>query len=81
MNLTKQTILRALAACGMGILAMSCATGCQVSVGGQTLPSGYYYGDDVQYFPDGPEMPLAREAAALEEFKAQEAQRRLGANP
>jgi len=81
MNLSKQTTLRAIAACGLGVLAMACGTGCQVSVGGQTLPSGYYYGDDVQYFQDGPEFKLSREAAALEEFKAQEAQRRLGANP
>ena len=26
-------------------------TGCQVDVGGQTLPSAYYLQDDIQYFP------------------------------
>ncbi len=40
-------------------------TGCQVYVGGQTLPSPYYMEDDIQYFPPGPEFKLAREAAAL----------------
>ena len=29
-------------------------TGCQVDVGGQTLPSAYYLQDDIQYFPAGP---------------------------
>jgi hypothetical protein len=41
------------------------ATGCQVDVGGQTLPSPYYLTDDVQYFPAGPEFVLSREAAAM----------------
>lgn len=51
-------------------------TGCQVSVGGQTLPSAYYLNDDVQYFRKGPEFKLAREAAALKEARAQEAKNR-----
>lgn len=50
---------------GLGLLAVACATGCQVDVGGQTLPSPYYMSDDVQYFPPGPEFKLAREAAAM----------------
>ncbi len=33
-------------------------TGCQTTVGGQTLPSGYYLRDDVQYHPSGPEFLL-----------------------
>ena len=49
--------------------------GCQVSVGGQTLPSPYYLLDDVQYDPAGPEFKLSREAAALDAAKAQEKQR------
>ena len=49
-----------------------CSTGCQVSVGGQTLPSPYYLLDDVQYDPAGPEFKLSREAAALEEARANE---------
>jgi len=40
-------------------------TGCQVDIGGQTLPSAYYLQDDIQYFPAGPEFKLAKEAAAL----------------
>jgi len=58
-----------------GLLAISCAaaTGCQVTVGGQTLPSGYYIEDDVQYFAPGPEMPLSEEAAAQKEFNADQA--------
>ena len=46
-------------------------TGCQTSVGGQTLPSAYYLRDDVQYFQKGPEFKLAREAAALKEARAE----------
>ena len=58
------------------ILALSglTFTGCQVHVGGQTLPSPYYLDDDVQYFAEGPEFKLAREAAALKATQqAQEA--------
>ncbi len=48
-----------------GMLVLG-ALGCQVDVGGQTLPSPYYTDDDVQYFPPGNEFYLANEAAALE---------------
>lgn len=48
------------------------ATGCQVSLNGQTLPSPYYLQDDVQYHPAGPEFKLSREAAALKAARAQE---------
>ena len=48
------------------------ATGCQVGINGQTLPSPYYLQDDVQYFPSGPEFKLSREAAALQAARAQE---------
>ena len=51
-----------LACLGCGGLAL---TGCQVDVGGQTLPSAYYLQDDIQYFPAGPEFKLSKEAAAL----------------
>jgi hypothetical protein len=40
------------------------ASGCQVNVGGQTLPTPFYLDDDVQYFAPGPEFPLSQEAAA-----------------
>ncbi len=52
-------------------LAVLSTTGCQVSVGGQTLPSAYFLRDDIQYFPKGPEFKLAREAAALKEAREQ----------
>jgi len=47
-------------------------TGCQVDIGGQTLPSPYWMTDDVQYFPPGPEFKLAREAAALKAHAQEE---------
>jgi hypothetical protein len=64
-----------------GLLAMvawGCAvtTGCQVDVGGQTLPSPYYMEDDIQYFPPGPEFKFAREAAALKAAAQEQAARR-----
>jgi hypothetical protein len=56
--------------CGLGLVAAVTATGCQVSVGGQTLPSPYYTQDDVQYFPPGPEFKLSREAALMQQYRA-----------
>jgi len=51
------------------------ATGCQTTIGGQTLPSAYFLGDDVQYYPAGPQDKLFLERRALEQYKAgQEAQ-------
>jgi hypothetical protein len=49
---------------GAGLLVVVGLTGCQVDVGGQTLPSPNYMKDDVQYFPPGPQMKLQNEAAA-----------------
>ena len=37
---------------------------------GQTLPSPWYYYDDIQYFAPGPEFKLSREAAAQKAYKA-----------
>lgn len=51
----------------LGSLAL--LTGCQVDVGGQTLPSPYYIYDDVQYFPAGPEFKLSEEARAMRELE------------
>ena len=64
--------------CCAAIIAAAGSTGCQVDVGGQTLPSAYYLKDDIQYFPAGPRMKLSREAAAMKEFKEQEALRAAG---
>jgi len=66
----RQTAIRAglllLAAGGLSL------TGCQVDVGGQTLPSPYYLQDDIQYFPAGPEFKLSKEAAALKAYKKEQ---------
>ncbi len=52
---------------GLAVLAAGGVTGCQVDIGGQIHPSPYYLDDDVQYFPQGPEFKLAREAAAMKQ--------------
>jgi len=56
-------------------LIIAVSTGCQVDVGGQTLPSPYYLQDDIQYFPAGPRMKLSREAAAMKAYQEEEALR------
>ena len=60
---------------GFAFLGGACclaATGCQTTVAGQTLPSAYYLRDDIQFFPAGPEMKLAKEIEALDEYRAQQ---------
>lgn len=57
---------------GLALVVTSGVTGCQVDVGGQTLPSPYYMTDDVQYYPPGPEFKLEREAAALRQARAEQ---------
>jgi hypothetical protein len=54
------------AVCAISALGV---TGCQVDVGGQTLPSAYYLQDDIQYFPAGPEFKLSKEAAAQKAYR------------
>ncbi len=63
--------------CGFTLLLGVSAVGCQVNVGGQTHPSGYYYDDDLQYFAPGQEFPLSNEAAAqaIRRAEMQKAQR------
>lgn len=71
----KSTSGRITRATAVALFAGTCligATGCQVGINGQTLPSPYYLQDDVQYFPSGPEFKLSREAAALKAARAQE---------
>lgn len=58
---------------GIALCALVVSTGCQVSVGGQTLPSPWYLDDDVQYFAPGPEFKLSREAAAQQVRRAEDA--------
>jgi hypothetical protein len=62
----------------VGALAGIATTGCQVDVGGQTLPSAYYLQDDIQYFPAGPEFKLSKEAAAQKAYKKEIAERNAG---
>ena len=64
------------ALCGLGMLAAIGMTGCQVDIGGQTLPSPWYLTDDVQYFPPGSEFKLSREAAAMKAYNAEQARER-----
>ncbi|MGI8982853.1 MAG: hypothetical protein ACR2FY_26840 [Pirellulaceae bacterium] len=63
--------------CGLTLATLAIgSTGCQITEGGQTLPSSWYLTDDVQYFAPGPEFKLSREAAAQKAFKSDlEAQR------
>ncbi len=59
---------------GLGVCTLlGATTGCQVDIGGQTLPSPYYQSDDIQYFPPGPEFKLSREAAAQKAFSEEQA--------
>jgi hypothetical protein len=60
----------------LGLLGLLGLTGCQIDVGGQTLPSPWYLNDDVQYFPPGPQFPLSREAAAQKAVSLEQAQQR-----
>lgn len=51
-----------------------CLTGCQTTIGGQTLPSPDYLTDDVQYHPAGPEFPLTNKVAAQRKYNAERAE-------
>jgi hypothetical protein len=61
---------------GLGLCSILGLTGCQIDVGGQTLPSPYYLQDDVQYFPPGPQFLLSKEAAAQKAMSQEQIQRR-----
>jgi hypothetical protein len=58
----------------VGVCSVLGVAGCQVDVGGQTLPSAHYQQDDIQYFPPGPEFKLSREAAAQKAFTESKAE-------
>ena len=47
------------------------ATGCQTYELGQVLPSGRHMRDDIQYFPKGPDFPLANELNAMQSAEAE----------
>lgn len=72
MNLSTRVIAVAAAMAGLA------TTGCQVDVGGQTLPSAYYLQDDIQYFPAGPEFKLSKEAAAQKAYKKEFTEQNAG---
>ena len=62
---------------GLGLLvACGITTGCQMEIGGQTLPSPYYMQDDIQYYAPGPEFKLSKEAAAQKAAAADQALQR-----
>ncbi|EAQ80029.1 MULTISPECIES: hypothetical protein [Blastopirellula] len=69
----RQAWMKAALVCGMTVIAAA-ATGCQIDVGGQTLPSPYYMTDDVQYYPKGPEFILQREADQMQATLAEQAE-------
>jgi hypothetical protein len=71
-KVTNHRMIRSIALTLAAGICLVGATGCQVSLNGQTLPSPYYLQDDVQYFPSGPEFKLPREAAALRAARAEE---------
>ncbi len=60
---------------GLGLFTVLGLTGCQIDVGGQTLPSPWYLQDDVQYFPPGAQFPLSKEAAAQKAVSQEQLQR------
>ena len=59
--------------CGLGLCVACLATGCQITVGGQLLPSPNYLTDDLQYFPPSSAFKLKNEANALEAYSAEKA--------
>ena len=65
--LVRSTLLAAT----LGILTAS--SGCQTTIGGQTLPSAYYLRDDIQFFPAGDEFLLPETVKAMDEYRAQQA--------
>jgi hypothetical protein len=69
---THQSMRRTSWLMGLGLAATITATGCQVDVGGLTLPSPYWQQDDIQYFPAGHEFKLYNEAAAMKAAQAQQ---------
>lgn len=55
------------------IASSVCLTGCQTTIGGQTLPSPDYLLDDVQYHPAGPDFQLPNKVAAQRKYNAERA--------
>ena len=70
----KQILLSIVAAMASGVLF----TGCQTSIGGQTLPSPTYLDDDVQYYVAGPEFKLSKQVEAARKYELDKQQLRGG---
>ncbi|MEP3480450.1 MAG: hypothetical protein ABJZ55_14460 [Fuerstiella sp.] len=70
-----KTVLFSIAA---AMLCGSLFTGCQTSIGGQTLPSAGYLNDDVQYYPAGPENKLANQMEAARKYRLEQEQLKSG---
>lgn len=64
--------IRNLAIAGFALVVPLFATGCQTTVGGQTLPSAFYLEDDVQYYPAGPEFKLSNAEERYEKYRLQQ---------
>ena len=62
----RRVVWAGIAACGL-----LNAVGCQVEYAGMTLPTGKYLYDDVQYFSEGPEFPMANTLAATQRARMQ----------
>lgn len=72
MQFSSTTIRKSLMASLVAVGLMT-GVGCQSDIGGQTLPSAYFLDDDVQYFAEGHEFKLQREADAMEQIRAEQA--------
>lgn len=55
---------------GVCVAASLAATGCQVDIGGQVHPNPWYMRDDVQLYAPASEFKLPKEAAALQQYRA-----------
>lgn len=75
----RQTLKSSLLA--LGFLASVGLTGCQSSIGGQSLPSGHYLDDDVQYYSAGREFKHQREADAIRAANESLAKQQAGRAP
>ncbi len=65
-------VITRLALTGLALVAPFFATGCQTTVGGQTLPSAWFLEDDVQYYPAGPEFKLTNLEERLTQYRLQQ---------
>lgn len=56
---------------GAMLVGSIASIGCQTTEIGQVLPSPYHMRDDIQYFPKGPQFPLANELNAMQAAEAE----------